>query len=77
MSSNAYDEILKRAQELPADEQQKLIRELARGPSSETNGDETTLGECMESRGLLGIARGPADLSTNPKYMQGFGEHGH
>ena len=25
-------------------------------------------------RGLVGVFDGPADLSTNPKHMQGFGE---
>lgn len=76
MSSEPYDDILKKAQALPADEQEKLIKELARGASSKRNGDGTTLGESMEARGLLGIARGPTDLSTNPKYMEGFGEDG-
>ena len=77
MAFEPYDDILKRAQDLPADEQEKLIRELARGAAGQKNGDGTTLGERMEARGLLGIADGPADLSTNPKHMERFGSDGH
>jgi predicted DNA-binding antitoxin AbrB/MazE fold protein len=34
-----------------------------------------TLHDALQSLGLLGcIEDGPADLSTNPKYMEGFGE---
>jgi hypothetical protein len=35
-----------------------------------------TLHDALVAAGLLGcIVDGPADLSTNPKYMDGFGEH--
>ena len=35
-----------------------------------------TLHDALAAAGLLGcIEDGPADLSTNPKYMEGFGEH--
>lgn len=73
MSSRPYDDVLKKAQQLPAEERQRLIRELACEAPREKTEEETTLGERMEARGLLGIAEGPADLSTNPKYMEGFG----
>ena len=76
MSSERYDDILKRAQGLSADEQEKLIRQLARGAAETKNGNGKTLGECMEARGLLGIAHGPEDLSTNAEHMKGFGDDG-
>jgi len=28
----------------------------------------------MKRLGLIGSVKGPSDLSTNPKYMEGFGE---
>jgi hypothetical protein len=35
-----------------------------------------TLHDALAVAGLLGcIDDGPTDLSTNPKYMEGFGEH--
>jgi predicted DNA-binding antitoxin AbrB/MazE fold protein len=35
-----------------------------------------TLHDALAAAGLLGcIDDGPTDLSTNPKYMEGFGEH--
>ena len=77
MSSRPYDDVLRKAQQLPAEEQQRLIRDLSRDAPRQTNGDGTTLGERMEARGLLGIAHGPADLSANPTYMEGFGSDAH
>jgi hypothetical protein len=36
-----------------------------------------TVYDAMLRLGLLGSVKdGPPDLSTNPKYMEGFGEHG-
>jgi hypothetical protein len=42
------------------------------------NGTPTeTVQAAMVRLGLLGgVTDGPADLSTNPKYMEGFGSHG-
>lgn len=62
--------------QLSADEQEELVRQLSRRASEKTNRDGKTLGECMEARGLRGIAHGPVDLSTNPKHMEGFGGNG-
>jgi hypothetical protein len=43
---------------------------------SPTNGQETVY-DAMVRLGLLGCLKGgPADLSTNPIYMEGFGEGG-
>ena len=44
--------------------------------ASPTNGQETVY-DAMVRLGLLGCLKGgPPDLSTNPKYMEGFGESG-
>ena len=43
-------------------------------PVPPTNGQETVY-DAMVRLGLLGCLKGgPPDLSTNPKYMEGFGE---
>ncbi len=78
MATEQYNDVLKRAQGLTPDEQQKLIAELARAAAENGNGSRgKTLGECFRERGWVGMAKdGPADLSTNPKYMEGFGEDG-
>ncbi|HHK41015.1 MAG TPA: hypothetical protein ENJ50_01240 [Planctomycetaceae bacterium] len=76
MSTERYDDVLKQALGLSADEQEQLIRQLARLAAERKQGNGKTLGECMEARGLRGIARGPADLSTNPKYLKGFWVNG-
>jgi hypothetical protein len=44
------------------------------GPRNETGEDES-LYHSLQRHGLIGcIKGGPPDLSTNPKYMEGFGE---
>ena len=35
-----------------------------------------TVVEAAKRLGVVGCAEGPADLSTNPAYMEGFGERG-
>ena len=75
MSSQPFDNILKQVQDLSDSDKQKLIQELlSQSPVTPPNGK--TLGDCMEQRGLIGMASGPPDLSTNPKHMEGFGEDG-
>lgn len=42
-----------------------------------TNAAKPTLFEVMDEAGLIGcITDAPPDLSTNPKYMEGFGKGG-
>jgi hypothetical protein len=77
MSTERYDDVYKKALGLSPDEQEQLIRQLARRAADKKNGDGKTLGQCMEARGLRGIAHGPTDLSTNPKHLEGFGDNGH
>lgn len=42
-------------------------------PEQSTNGGPRNLLEAFEAVGAIGCFEGPADLSTNPKYMEGFG----
>lgn len=74
MATHSYDDVLKQAQQLSEQDKSRLIRELSRGNAARKANSGKTLGECMEARGLKGIAAGPADLSTNPEYLDGFGE---
>jgi hypothetical protein len=49
--------------------------EFSQGAGKENGQSEESLYEALSRRGLIGcIADGPPDLSTNPKYMEGFGE---
>jgi hypothetical protein len=44
-------------------------------PKDETNGQNgESFSEAAERLGLVGCVEGPADLSTNPAYMEGFGQ---
>lgn len=44
-------------------------------PKGETNGRSgESFSEAAERLGLVGCVEGPADLSTNPAYMEGFGQ---
>jgi hypothetical protein len=44
-------------------------------PKGETNGGNgESFSEAAERLGLVGCVEGPADLSTNPAYMEGFGQ---
>lgn len=73
MPSQAFDDILKQARDLSESDKQRLIQALlSQSPTAPANGK--TLGQCMEERGVIGVASGPRDLSTNPKHMEGFGE---
>jgi len=43
-------------------------------PPRPTENKERSLYDALNERGLIGsITDAPADLSTNPKYMEGFG----
>lgn len=44
-------------------------------PKSQTNGKNgESFGEVAKRLGFVGCIEGPADLSTNPAYMEGFGQ---
>jgi hypothetical protein len=42
-------------------------------PRDENGNEGRSLYDALMGRGLIGCLDGPADLSTNPKYMEGFG----
>ena len=81
MPPKTFDEVLAGAKNLAPEDRQRLIAELARtAPPDETsvpeteNGEIRTLFDALNARGLIGcIKDAPPDLSTNPKYMEGFG----
>lgn len=78
MSKESYDDVLRLARQLPREQQKLLVEELTESPapadSEEPNGK--TVGEALREFGLLGsLTDVPADYGTNPKYMEGFGEH--
>ncbi len=51
----------------------EALATLEHGAATPENGE--TVYEAMVRLGLLGsIKEGPADLSTNPRYMEGFGQ---
>jgi len=76
MSTDSFHDVLRQARQLSAEQQRKLIDALAGGTAVDIRPEQASLGDRMQARGLLGVARGPHDLSTNPRHMEGFGEHG-
>ncbi len=73
-----FDEILAEAKRLTREDRQRLVDELSRPdvPNRETPREEkaVTLYDALAARGIIGCIDGPSDLSTNPKYMEGFGQ---
>ncbi len=82
MSDHSYDEILQRARkELSETELQRLAEDLIATPPPQNGsaGAQNVVTESvydsMNRRGLIGkLTIAPADLSTNPIYMEGFGK---
>ena len=53
------------------------IEKLDEERSAVTDATEPTLYEILDAAGLVGCIDGlPADLSTNPEHMEGFGKSG-
>lgn len=79
MGIGPYEDILKRAREQLSDaERQKLAEELARRSPDHPDEAGRTLFDALQERGIIGsIVDAPADLSTNPAYMEGFGTNDH
>jgi hypothetical protein len=78
MSSGSYEELLKRArQELSRTEQLDLSDALRKSTESSNGTDsKRSLLQALVERGIIGsIADAPADLGTNPRYMEGFGRN--
>lgn len=59
---------------LPLDKQQEALNfiEFLQTKLQQSSGQEISV---LEAAGdLIGAVEGPGDLSTNPKYMKGFGQ---
>ena len=77
-----YEKVLESARQLSPEDRRRLLRELeqpaplpAPEPGPE-NGAPRTMYDALMARGLIGcLEDAPPDLSTNPKYMEGFGQH--
>jgi len=70
----SYDDILKRIQEeLSDDERRRLVADMKETVVAES--PHASIYESMAERGLIGkLTTAPADLSTNPAHMEGFGQ---
>ena len=54
-----------------------LVERKRNGQAHPPSDEEETLYEAFNRQGLIGCVEGlPADLSTNPKHMEGFGRRG-
>jgi len=76
MSTDPLDDVLKRAAELTPEQRELLIEKLQQQAAA-TNGTNSgrTLFDAFNDEGMIGsITDAPEDWSTNPKYMEGFGE---
>lgn len=78
MSQQSYDDVLNRARQLPPEQQKKLVAELSRPALADNgaSGEFRSLADALRDVGYLGtMTDAPSDLATNPKHMEGFGEH--
>ena len=83
MSTEAFNNLLQRVRlELTAEEQRRLAEQLRQIVGTNTGPGNGSLAgkslyDALNERGMIGsITEGPGDLSTNPKYMKGFGQDG-
>ena len=82
MASDRFDDIFEQAShELSRDEQLQLIEKLAsltRTAHGNGNGSAKvrSLYDALNVDGMIGsIVDAPPDLGTNPRHMEGFGQH--
>jgi len=79
MSNGKYDEILRQATDLLSREEQlELAQALAKqARTAQASQPTKTLYDALQARGVIGsISDAPADLGTNPKHLEGFGQNG-
>lgn len=80
MAVKQFEQVLADARQLPRKDQERLVDELSKAPSADAppasaNGSTRSLLDALQERGLIGcLTDAPADLSTNPRYMEGFGQ---
>jgi hypothetical protein len=76
--SSGFDEILQQFDALSSDQQEDLLDRLVRHQATAANGQaagQSAL-DGFKQRGLLGsIQDAPSDWSTNPEYLEGFGQN--
>jgi hypothetical protein len=74
--ADSFEKVLEEAKNLTPEERQRLVHELTQTEPSADNGPVRSLFDALSARGLIGCLKdAPPDLSTNPKYMEGFGQH--
>lgn len=76
MSAKPIDEIIKQFDQLPTEEREQLLIELSRRQHADgIERPSRSLLHSFQERGLVGSIKGlPADWSTNPSYLNGFGK---
>jgi hypothetical protein len=73
--ATSYERVLQDARSLPPEEQRRLVQELTKSAGRGEEAKVRTLFDAFSEHGLVGfMTDGPTDLSTNPKYMEGFGQ---
>lgn len=77
MANNPIDDFLKQFDRLSGEQREQLLHQLEQrqinDPSKVTSG--RSLFQAFQERGLIGsIKDAPADWSTNPIYLDGFGK---
>lgn len=76
MSTDAYQEILRKAREELSDQERRRLAQELQNISSQKEAKPLSIFESMQQRGLLGqLTDAPADLSTNPVHIEGFGHN--
>lgn len=77
--ATSFEKVLDDARRLSPEDQERLVRQLRqeqRDADSSPKQKPRTLFDALNERGIIGsINDAPPDLSTNPKYMEGFGQH--
>ncbi len=76
--SGKFDEILERFGKLSRTEREELIDKLEQHQVPANNGtpSDQSLLDAFQKRGMIGsIKDAPPDWSSNPKYLDGFGQH--
>jgi hypothetical protein len=77
--SHLSEQILQTVEALPAQDQQQILDFVefiwAKRQKASTTEPETTPRSFFEvAQASIGAGEGPGDLSTNPDYMQGYGQ---
>jgi Protein of unknown function (DUF2281) len=77
--SQLSEQILQTVEALPAEDQRQVLDFVeflwAKRQQTRTVADETATQSFFEvAQAAIGAGEGPGDLSTNPDYMQGYGQ---